>query len=108
MAKSAPTRQSHPQRQEEHQLAFAQHIFKYRLTVRQAEEKARSFNPDAPQGQARHHTADQSMQNDIARIIGLPTKIKGHIHKGSVNIIYNSQEELMELKKLLNKLREPQ
>ncbi|HHZ14760.1 MAG TPA: hypothetical protein GX398_01405, partial [Candidatus Cloacimonetes bacterium] len=50
----------------------------------------------------------KSMQNDIARIVGLPTKIKGNIHKGSVNITYNSQEELMELKKLLNKLREPQ
>ncbi len=93
---------------EEHQLAFAQHIFKYRLTVRQAEDKARSFNPDAPKAKRITTPLIKSMQNDIARIVGLPTKIKGNIHKGSVNITYNSQEELMELKKLLNKLREPQ
>lgn len=93
---------------DEHQLAFANHIHKYRLNVRQAEDKARSFNPDAPKNKAASTPLIKSMQKDISRIIGLGVKIKGHIHKGSINIMYNSQEELMELKKLLNKLREEQ
>lgn len=93
---------------EEHQLAFALHLAKYRLSVRQAEDKARNFNPDAPKAKAAATPLIKSMQKDISRILGFKVKIKGHIHKGSIDIQYNNQEELMELKKLINKLREVQ
>ncbi|NLK50362.1 MAG: ParB/RepB/Spo0J family partition protein [Candidatus Cloacimonetes bacterium] len=92
---------------EEHlQLPFAQHIVKYKLSVRQAEEKAGSFRLETPKTKASVSPVISGIQSDLQRTLGMKVKIKGHINKGQIAIEYRSQEELAAFKSLINKLRE--
>lgn len=91
----------------EHQLAFASFIVQYRLTVRQAEERAKNF-PPAP-APADHTAANspfvKSLETDLRRILGLKVKVRGQGEKGSITLQYASLEELARFKEMINKLR---
>ena len=92
--------------EEAYQLDFALYLAKYRLSVRQAEEKAPSFKPEAPRPKPVSTPLINSIQSDLQRTLGLKVKISGHVNKGKISIEYRSQEELAAFKALINKLRE--
>ncbi|HRR98074.1 MAG TPA: ParB/RepB/Spo0J family partition protein [Candidatus Syntrophosphaera sp.] len=91
----------------EYQLLFAQHIIKYHLTVRQAEEKAKTFVPqqEKPKSQETNPEILKSLEKDLHKILGLKVKVKERGGKGKITLEYSSPEELKHLKELLNTLR---
>jgi len=94
--------------EEELRLSFALFIAKYRLSVRQAEDKAPSYKPEQARLKPVSTPLIKSIQSDLQRTLGLKVSITGHVNKGKISIEYRSQEELAAFKALINKLREPQ
>ena len=91
----------------EFQPLFAQFIIQYRLTVRQAEEKAKSFGQTKVKPE---HTAENSaflkgFEQDLNRLLGLKTKVSERGGKGKITLEYANMEELTRFKDLVNKLR---
>jgi len=91
----------------EFQPLFAQFIIQYRLTVRQAEEKAKTY---AQTRVKPVHTADNSaflrgFEKDLHSLLGLKVKVREHGGKGKITLEYNSMEELVKFKEIINSLR---
>ena len=92
--------------EEERRLPFAQYLAKYRLNVRQAEEKAPSFRPETPKPKPASTPVIKSMETHMSSALGLKVSIKGHANKGKISIEYRSQEELAAFNDLIKKLKE--
>ena len=93
--------------EQEYQPLFARYIVQYRLTVRQAEDKAKTF----AQSQAKPaHTADNSaflrgFEKDLNSLLGLRARVRERGGKGKITLEYANLEELARFKDLINKLR---
>lgn len=91
----------------EFQALFAQFIIQYHLTVRQAEEKSKTFAQTKVQPE---HTADnsafiQGFEKDLHRLLGLRVKVRERGGKGKITLEYATMEELIRFKELINQLR---
>ncbi|MBW6514165.1 MAG: ParB/RepB/Spo0J family partition protein [Candidatus Syntrophosphaera sp.] len=91
----------------EYQALFAQYIIQYRLTVRQAEAKAKTFAQTRVKPE---HTTDnsaflKSFAVDLQRLLGLKAKVNERGGRGKITLEYGSLEELAKFKDLINTLR---
>ncbi len=91
----------------EHQVAFAQFIVKYKLSTRQAEEKAKTFVQSLQDGgEAPQKTAlTRSLESELSHIFRLKVSVKEHKGKGKITLEYRNPEELAELKKIIEKIK---
>jgi len=78
------------------QLAFAEFILKYRLNVRQAEEKARDFNPN-PVHPASKAPELKALELELKKCLGAKVSIKEKKGKGQISIPYQNEQELARL-----------
>lgn len=93
----------------EYQTQFAQYVIKYKLTVRQAEDKARTFA--LSQAKKSEPIPDNSaflrgLEKDIRGALGLRAKVRERGGKGKITLEYADQEELARFKRLLASLKE--
>ncbi|MDD3535739.1 MAG: ParB/RepB/Spo0J family partition protein [Candidatus Cloacimonetes bacterium] len=91
----------------EYQLAFAEFIIKYKLTVRQAESKSKVFVQELqkPAERQAKSSLSRSLEQDLSRLFRLKVSVKEHKGKGKITLEYQSPEELEALTKLLEKLK---
>jgi ParB family chromosome partitioning protein len=89
------------------QADFARHIVLYRLTVRQAEDKARTWKPEShpPRPAIADSPFIRSLETDISRLLGLKARVRNQGEKGRITLEYSTLEELTRFKDLINKLR---
>ena len=89
------------------QPLFAQHLVQYRLTVRQAEDKAKSFghSPTRPALPAETAQRVKDLESELQSALGLKARIRDLGGKGRITLSYSSPEQLLRLQELLNKLR---
>ncbi len=91
----------------DYQQSFADFIVKYKLTVRQAEEKAKGYvqslqkEDDTPKRTA----LIRSFEQELSSLFRLKAVVREHKGKGKITLEYKSPEELEQLKSILNKLR---
>ncbi len=91
----------------EHQISFAEFITKYKLTVRQAEEKAKTFvqslqkEDDTPKRTA----LTRSFEQELSSAFHLKATIREHKGKGKITLEYQSPQELELFKSILNKIK---
>ncbi len=89
----------------EYQRSFADFIIKYKLTVRQAEEKAKVYveslkkEDDAPKRTA----LIRSLEQELAGIFRMKATVREHKGKGKITLEYKSQAELEFFRSLLEK-----
>ncbi len=90
------------------QLAFAQHLVQYRLNVRQAEEKAKSFARDLNKKTLPPADLVQTkiLTQELQSALGLKVKINDRGGKGKITLSYSNPEELETLKKLIKNSKE--
>ncbi|HOD59626.1 MAG TPA: ParB/RepB/Spo0J family partition protein, partial [Candidatus Syntrophosphaera sp.] len=76
----------------EYQVLFAQHIIQYHLTVRQAEEKAKTFiqQLEKPKPQENNPEILKTLEKDLHKILGLKVKVKERGGKGKITLEYSS------------------
>ncbi|MCK9557639.1 MAG: ParB/RepB/Spo0J family partition protein [Candidatus Cloacimonetes bacterium] len=91
----------------DYQSQFAQFIIKYKLTVRQAEEKAKSFVQSMlNKKETSSKTAfTRSLEQELSSLFMLKVKVTQSKDRGKITLEYKSPEELERLTKLLDKLR---
>jgi len=89
----------------DYQVLFAQHIVKYKLSTRQAEEKAKSFVESLQHGTEPKTSLTRSLETELSHIFRLKVRVKEHKGKGKITLEYRNQRELEELKSLLEKLK---
>lgn len=89
------------------QALFAQHIIQYRLNVRQAEQKAKTFA--SAKARASSPIADpalqKSLEKDLHSAFGLRAKVSEQGGKGRIILSYTGSEELARLRELLKAIR---
>jgi len=90
----------------EYQIAFADYIIKYKLTVRQAELKAKSFvesqnKPPVPP----KSPLTRSFEQELSSLLKVKVRVSERGGKGKITLEYKNPEELEQLKQLLDKLR---
>ncbi len=92
----------------DHQELFARHIILYKLTVRQAEDKARTFvqSLKKPERTAADSAFLKGFEADLQRLLGLKVKVLEREGKGRITLQYQNLEELIAFKDLINKLRQ--
>jgi ParB family transcriptional regulator, chromosome partitioning protein len=91
----------------QYQILFAQHVIKYKLSTRQAEEKAKTFVESLKRGHdAPAKTAlTRSLEGELSHLFRLKVSVKEHKGKGKITLEYKNPQELEELKSLLQKLK---
>lgn len=91
----------------EYQIEFAQFIIKYKLTVRQAEEKAKTWSESRnnPAPKPAKTSLIRSIEQELSQIFHVKTKIKDNKGKGKITLEYSSPEELQKLKEKLLSIR---
>lgn len=93
--------------EDELQLPFAEHIIKYKFTVRQAEEKAKTFAEylQKQEEPVKKAALSRHLEQELSGLLKLKVKVSEHKGKGKITLEYKNQQELEQLKNLLNKLR---
>ncbi len=93
--------------EDELQLPFAEHIIKYKFTVRQAEEKAKTFAEylQKQEEPVKKAALSRHLELELSGLLKLKVKVSEHKGKGKITLEYKNQQELEQLKNLLNKLR---
>jgi ParB family chromosome partitioning protein len=92
----------------DYQKSFADFIIKYKLTVRQAEEKAKSY-VQSLQKEDEHHKKTaliRSFEQELLSTLHLKATVREHKGKGKITLEYKSPAELELFKNLLKKLRQ--
>lgn len=91
---------------EELQLAFAQHILKYQLNVRQAEVKAKDFSLQENRA-AEKHNSDNSrfLEQEFRKVFNLRVKAQENRGKGKIILEYNNPYEFEQIIETLEKMR---
>lgn len=93
--------------QADYQVLFAQHIVKYQLNTRQAEDKAKSFveslgrTDETPKRTA----LTRSFETELSRLFRLKVSIREHKGKGKITLEYQNPQEFEELKAMIEKLK---
>jgi len=93
----------------EEQSAFAAFILKHKLTVRQAEDKARTWGQQEAPRAAKVSVKNSllhSLEQDLSRLLKVKATIKDSRGKGKITLEYSSPEELETLKTLLFSLKQ--
>jgi len=93
----------------EEQTEFAAFIIKHKLTVRQAEDKARTWKQETPPRAAKATVKNSllhSFEQDLSRLLKVKATIKDSRGRGKITLEYSSPEELENLKSLLFSLRQ--
>lgn len=91
------------------QEEFADYLVKYKLTVRQAEDKARSWKQEKTNRPAKSTVKNSllhSFEQELSSILKVKATIKDSRGKGKITLEYSSPEELAQLKTLLFSLRQ--
>jgi len=90
-----------------HQVAFAEFVVKYKLSTRQAEDKAKTFVQSLQQSNhSPQKTAlTRNLETELSHIFRLKVSVKDHGGKGKITLEYKNERELEELKSLLEKLK---
>lgn len=90
------------------QLQFAQHLIQYRLNVRQAEEKAKSFARDSKKKPVPAVDPAQTkiLTQELQSALGLKVRINDRGGKGKITLSYGNPEELEKLKNLIKLSKE--
>ncbi|MCB5252164.1 MAG: ParB/RepB/Spo0J family partition protein [Candidatus Cloacimonadaceae bacterium] len=93
--------------QPEYQILFARHIIKYKLSVRQAEQKAATYASSLQKGEAEpeRDALTHSFEQQLSSIF--PGKVSVHERqgKGRITLEYKSPQELQKIKEIIDKLR---
>jgi ParB family chromosome partitioning protein len=93
---------------QELQKSFAEYIVKYNLTVRQAEEKAKTFSPnkkDEPE-KTKTNAHNKELEKELNNLFHLKVKVQENNGKGKITLVYKSPEELNAFRTILNKIRQ--
>ncbi len=92
--------------EEEYQLRFAEYIVRYKLSVRQAEDKAKTFVISLRSAERREPSKDliRSWEAEIKRRFQSPAHIKDQGGKGKIVLEYKSVEELENIMKRFEKI----
>ncbi len=93
----------------EAQSVFAAFILKHKLTVRQAEDKARTWGQEEAPRAAKVSVKNSllhSFEQDLSRLLKVKATIKDSRGKGKITLEYSSPEELETLKTLLFSLKQ--
>ncbi|MDD4309161.1 MAG: ParB/RepB/Spo0J family partition protein [Candidatus Cloacimonetes bacterium] len=93
--------------EQEHQLSFAEFILKYKLNVRQAEEKAKTFvqNLQKEDDPPKKTALIRNLEQELSSTLRLKATVREHKGKGKITLEYKNPEELELFKHLLAKLR---
>jgi len=90
------------------QNSFAEYIIKYNLTVRQAEEKAKTFSlakKEEPE-KAKTNARTKELERELSNLFCLKVKVQENNGKGKITLVYKSPEELEAFRTTLNKIRQ--
>jgi len=92
--------------EDEHQEAFAQYIVRYKLSVRQAEEKAKNFVQTLRSAERKDLAKDSisAYEKQIRSKLNTTVKIKDKGGRGKIELEYESREELEGLIRRFEKL----
>lgn len=91
---------------EELQLAFAQHILKYQLNVRQAEAKAKDFSPhEIRSAEKRFSDNSRYLEQEFRKVFNLRVKVQENRGKGKITLEYNNPYEYEQIIETLEKMR---
>ena len=93
---------------QELQKSFAEYIVKYNLTVRQAEEKAKTFSPDKKEEpeKVKTNARNQELEKELNNLFHLKVKVQENNGKGKITLVYKSPEELNAFRTILNNIRQ--
>ena len=93
---------------QELQKSFAEYIVKYNLTVRQAEEKAKTFSPDKKEEpeKVKTNARNQELEKELNNLFHLKVKVQENSGKGKITLVYKSPEELNTFRTILNNIRQ--
>ncbi|HNX02857.1 MAG TPA: ParB/RepB/Spo0J family partition protein [Candidatus Cloacimonas sp.] len=89
------------------QNSFAEYIIKYNLTVRQAEEKAKTFalGKKTDPLKSKTNLRNKELEKELSKMLRLQVKVQENKGKGKITLTYKSQEELTNFIAMLNNLR---
>ena len=87
------------------QTLFAQHIMQYRLNVRQAEEKAKTFGQSKVREQPADPDLARELEKELLGALGLKARVSQTGHRGRITLSFSSTAELARLRKLLQTMR---
>ncbi len=89
------------------QNSFAEYIIKYNLTVRQAEEKAKTFalGKKTDPEKSKTNIRNKELEKELSKMLRLQVKVQENKGKGKITLTYKSQEELTNFIAMLNNLR---
>jgi len=90
------------------QISFAEYIIKYNLTVRGAEDKAKTYSEDktaAPQ-KAKTSSRVVDLEKELHQLFKMKVKVQEANGKGKITFVYKSEEELLKFKTILDKIRQ--
>ena len=91
---------------EELQLAFAQHILKYQLNVRQAEAKAKDFSlQENRAAEKRYSDNSRYLEQEFRKVFNLRVKVQESRGKGKITLEYNNPYEFEQIIETLEKMR---
>jgi len=91
----------------DYQVSFANFLVKYKFTVRQAEEKAKTYVQSLQKEDetAKRTALTRSFEQDLSSILHLKAIVREHKGKGKITLEYNSPAELEMFKAVLSKIR---
>ncbi|MCK9165055.1 MAG: ParB/RepB/Spo0J family partition protein [Candidatus Cloacimonas sp.] len=90
------------------QISFAEYIIKYNSTVREAEDKAKTYSEDktaAPQ-KAKTSSRVVDLEKELHQLFKMKVKVQEANGKGKITFVYKSEEELLKFKTILDKIRQ--
>ncbi len=87
------------------QALFAQHIMQYRLNVRQAEEKARTFAQSKVKEQPADPNLAKELEQELRGALGLKARVSQTGHRGKITLSFSNTAELARLRELLRTAR---
>ena len=92
----------------EYQDSFAEFILKYKLSVRQAEEKAKTYAQSLQKEDDQHKKTAlvRSLEQELASALSLKVSVREYKGKGKITLEYKSPAELEHFKSLIGKLRQ--
>lgn len=92
--------------QEMYQEAFAAHIIKYQLTVRQAEDKAKDYSP-LKGDEVKPYVSPQVkiLEEELAKLFKLKVKVVDNKGRGKITLNYRKKEELDYLLEVLEQFK---
>ena len=93
--------------QPEYQILYARHIIKYSFSVRQAEERAKTYVSSLQKGEEepQKDTLTRSFERELGSIFPGKVSVREHKGKGKITLEYRDAEQLEKIKLILDKLR---